>query len=313
MPLTKMLMVYGCSAMCAFVAVFASAHAGTVVAGLDWDADGETVAAVLANACDATTEKTIDPPQFPLANAREQHLLCDGLTLADKKVAKAAFVVADDKLKLIELRGGAVEAVTGDRSDEPSQYIDFDVYGPGEIFADRENDIVWLLSDEARHPNLFMWENPLLDHPQAEMPRYNASAVLPAFLSFGGDIETLRPQMEAACPLLLVEESERVWLPSKPQKQTQINCFGYEYAGFPRKIEAVFGDGKLALAWILTGAAEEERVRRSLIAVFGAPEKVFQDWEVFNGGEVVLRKDKPEVLAIAPELVPFFEARISGE
>lgn len=54
---------------------------------------------------------------------------------------------------------------------------------------------------------------------------------------------------------LEVLRDERVWLPHAPTTQDQVNCFGYYYAGFPRTIEAVFGDGTLELAWILTAAA----------------------------------------------------------
>jgi len=49
---------------------------------------------------------------------------------------------------------------------------------------------------------------------------------------------------------------------SDPNAQFQIDCFGVEYAGFPRKIEARFGDDRLNTVWILTGSGEEDRLRK---------------------------------------------------
>ena len=90
--------------------------------------------------------------------------------------------------------------------------------------------------------------------------------------------------------------------------QHQLDCYGYEFAGFPRKIEAVFGDGVLQQAWILTGKGEEERVRRALVEAWGEATYIDDDWEIFGDGTVMLRKDKPEVLMLSPGLAPLYRA-----
>jgi hypothetical protein len=79
------------------------------------------------------------------------------------------------------------------------------------------------------------------------------------------------------------------------------------------KVEAVFGDGKLALVWILTGKPEEPRVRAALIAAYGEPITVGDDYEVFGDGSVQLRKDKPEVLFLSLELVAAWAEQNGGE
>ena len=66
--------------------------------------------------------------------------------------------------------------------------------------------------------------------------------------------------------------------------------------GFPRKVEARFGNNILNVVWILTGKGEEDRIRQALIAEFGNPIFVTDEWEIFNDWQVGLRKDKPEVL-----------------
>jgi hypothetical protein len=89
---------------------------------------------------------------------------------------------------------------------------------------------------------------------------------------------------------------------SDPNAQIQINCFGVDYLGFPRKIEARFGDNKLNVVWILTGKGEEDRIREALIKQYGKPIFVTADWEIFDNWQVGLRKDKPEVLLMEQQL-----------
>jgi hypothetical protein len=87
-----------------------------------------------------------------------------------------------------------------------------------------------------------------------------------------------------------------------------MNAYGFEYLGVPRKIEAVFADDKLTIVWILTGKGEEDRIRTALTESYGHPVFVSDTIEAFNNWSVALRKDKPEVLAIAPELVPMMKS-----
>ena len=75
-----------------------------------------------------------------------------------------------------------------------------------------------------------------------------------------------------------------------------------EYAGFPRKLEARFGDKKLNTVWILTAKAEEDRIRKKLTEEYGKALFIDDNWEVFNDWQVLLRKDKPEVLLLTREL-----------
>ena len=89
---------------------------------------------------------------------------------------------------------------------------------------------------------------------------------------------------------------------SDPHAQIQIDCFGIDYAGFPRKIEARFGDGRLNVVWILTGEGEEDRIRQKLKREYGNIIYKNDAWEVFHNWQVLLRKDKPEVLLVTPEL-----------
>lgn len=284
----------------------APVNAEEALIGLHWGDSAERVKSTLDASCASLSVKNTNPVQFPLAMEREQHFLCNGLKIDAQTIDSSVFVVADDALQLIEMRGG-VGAWLDAREDQPAPYLGYAVYENGKLFVDAEKDVLWVLSKAALHPNLFTWSNPYLDDPDGPAPRYNASAALPSFIKFGEDLENLKAQFEAACPIMNIQEIERIWLPHEPKTQTQVNCFGYEYAGFPRKFEIVFGDGKLELVWILTGKQEEDRVRQALIKEFGAFENPTSDWEVSNDRQIGLRKDKPEVLAISKKLVPFYE------
>ncbi|MDH3245129.1 MAG: hypothetical protein OEM26_10980 [Saprospiraceae bacterium] len=110
---------------------------------------------------------------------------------------------------------------------------------------------------------------------------------------FDSYLELSLPQLEAGSRFTQVQRFKN--------GDVQVNCFGVEYAGFPRKIEAQFKDNELALLWILTGKQEEDRVRQALIAAFGDPIYVSENWEAFRNWQVVLRKDKPEVLVSSPK------------
>ncbi len=133
------------------------------------------------------------------------------------------------------------------------------------------------------------------------------SAAIPEILAFGDSIAELAPDLADASIMTIQRCIQEPWLPNQPDPQTQIDCFGFVYAGFPRKIEAVFGDDVLELAWIFTGKGEENRLRNSLYHAYGSPAFVSDTFEAFNGWRIGLRKDKPEVLIVSEELVPLIQ------
>ena len=246
---------------------------------------------------------TMDSPRFPLAEKLESHLICSGVKTAFGTIDKVGFTFSDDQLTYIEARGNAVNSLTNHRTDTAMVYLDYKAYFSDKLFANSVEDVVWILTDEALHPNLFTWQNPHLDPIGVQNVKYYDSARVPDFIKMGAPIEDLRPFLKANSILMNEEKLDG----SDPYAQVQLNCFGVEYAGFPRKMEARFGDGKLNMVWILTGKGEEKRLREKLIEVYGEPVFVNEAWEAFEGWEVMLRKDKPEVLLMTKELGQFYK------
>lgn len=288
-----------------------SLQAGGLVPGVDLGKTRAEVEPVLRRQCASHRVVEVSPPSFPLASRQEAHLICEGLETGGGKVEAVALVFADEELVALEAQGGAVEALGG---GEPSgDYLEFRILDGGERWVDEEDDAVWLLNAGARHLNLFTWSNPHLSGNPREDSEYSDSARIPPVLDFDRPLDEQLARFERECPRLEVSPNERIWLPTRPESQVQVNCFGYVYAGFPRKLEAVYGDGRLDVVWILTGQGEEDRVRRALVEAFGEAISVNDQWEVFSGGRVGLRKDKPEVLLLSEEAAPHYRKEIGLE
>ena len=122
------------------------------------------------------------------------------------------------------------------------------------------------------------------------------SARIPTELEIGATIDEIRQTVVPRCHRTSTRKIEPPRLPIELTEQVQIDCLGFPYSGSPRKLELVFADGRLVLAWLLTGKSEEHRVRDALIEAYGRPSTVTESWEVFDEGGVLLRKDTPEVL-----------------
>ena len=239
---------------------------------------------------------TVQHTVFPLAKDKEQHLICSNVKTETGTISKAVFTFSDDQLTNIEARGNVLQSLTTKLRDTAINYMDYTVYQKQMLFIDSKKDIAWILTDEALFSHLFTWENPYLDTEENEaLPN---TGLIPAFLQMGATFEDVKASFEANSSFTLRQDLDG----SDPNAQYQINCFGVNYLGFPRKAEARFGNDKLNVVWILLGKAEEDRVRQALIKQYGPA--IFKDdvWEVFNNWQVALRKDKPEVLLMEQQI-----------
>lgn len=272
--------------------------------GLAFEESLEQSLARLDSSCGSTRSVSVDPPSFPLAKDQELHLVCRNFDDGGRRLESLVLTFSDNRLTLLYAEGG-VESLAELASAPLQPYLHFSASFGDLLIIDSADDRAWLMSPGAAHANLFQWPNPYLSNGPRE---YRQSGEIPDILKFGGNLEELRPLMESSCRFSHLD-SYRVWLLTRPEVQQQLDCFGYEFAGFPRKIEAVFGDGILEQAWILTGKGEEDRVRKALVDAHGEPVFVNERWEVFGGNRVMLRKDKPEVLLLSERLAPLYRAR----
>ncbi len=255
--------------------------------------------------CDAAERRVITPPSHPSAESSEVHLVCSDVNVNGMPVETLVLTFGDDSLAMAYAEGGAAEAFASLFSEPLQTYIQFSGSFEDMLLIEEAEDRAWILSPGTAHANLFMWANPYVE--SSEAPDYQSSALRPDVLAFGEHLDSLQARFEAECDFTRLNEYN-VWLLTEPDVQQQMDCFGFEYAGFPRKFEAVFGDGILEQVWILTGKPEEDRVRQALIEAYGEPSYVDESWEIFDSGRVMLRKDKPEVLMLSDRLAPLYRA-----
>ena len=241
---------------------------------------------------------TINNTRFPLAKDTEEHLICTNIKTENGTIKRAVFTFADDKLCYIEARGNTYNVFVSKRKDTARTYMDYDVYFKDKLFLNKKKDIAWVLNQGSLHAHLFTWENPYLNSDYKTKTVSNSSDKIPAFLKMGASIEAIKPLFEANSNFTNTEELDG----SDPNAQLQINCFGVDYLGFPRKVEARFGDNKLNVVWILTAKGEEDRIRKALIAQYGKAIFTTDKWEIYNNWQVGLRKDKPEVLLMTKKI-----------
>ena len=262
----------------------------------------------LGKISDSTRLIEISNPSFPLAKNTEAHLLAHGIKVEGGKLTKAVFTFSDDHLSYIELRGNVSKSIQANRENTSQKFMDYNVFAMDLLFIHSKEDAAWILTPESTHPNLFTWSNPLLLDVNNRV-KYNPSAKIPEFVQMGGALESQLEKFKKASKLVQVDELNG----SDPNAQVQINAFGIEYAGFPRKFEARFGDDKLNMIWVLTAKGEEDRIRRKLTETFG--QSIFSDanWEFFNDWTVGLRKDKPEVLFLTKQLGLQYKKRLSNK
>lgn len=278
-----------------------SAQVESIFNGIAFENSLQTVQKKLNTISESTRLISIDNPSFPLAKFQEDHLICSNVNTKNGIVKTVVFTFADDKLCYIEATGNVVNVFALDTLNET--YLHYKANFAERIISDPKKDKVWLLTEASAHPNLFTWENPYTHTDDYKSVKYNSSGKIPEFITMGASLEVIEPLFKAKSDFISTMELDG----SDPFAQLQIDCFGIEYAGFPRKFEARFGGNKLNVLWILTGKGEEDRIRQELIKHYGKPIFINDDWEIFNDWQIGLRKDKPEVLVMTKEIGMFYK------
>lgn len=260
---------------------------------------------MLSNQCSQTQSWVVDATRFPIATRWESHTWCAGFQLdADTVLDNTVFTFADGDLVMLEARGNAA-ALRPDR--DPDASVDgYDIFMAEGVTHRPGEDQAWLMSESAFRAFLMFWDNPVWrqEDPAPQSVEFH----IPAQIVFGADIEAVHASLEGACQLLISRPIDQVWLRTAPQAQHQIDCFGYEMAGYPRKLEFVFGDGQLEQMWLMFGPADIPRLRTELTARYGETIHLDDQYEAFDGWRIALRKDIPEILMTSEAIAAHWRA-----
>lgn len=245
--------------------------------------------------------------RFPLARDAESHWRVAGSPQGNDSPGTLALVFADGLLAFVQASGGVSEWLESMADTPYNSYAGYRFYEELGVVASPGEAKLWLLGPEGLHLNLFAWDHPLLSG--RSLPEYPLEVAVPPYLEMGASQEVLKPLLERISTRIIPETLDG----SDPNAQEQLNCFGIPYAGFARKAEARFGDGKLNTVWILTAKAEEGRIRQLLQQQYGPPVFTSDAWEAYKDWQVFLRKDKPEVLFLTAELGHYYKKEYFGQ
>ncbi|MFI1773326.1 hypothetical protein [Thalassobellus citreus] len=290
-----------------FISFFSQAQKSSIFNGIKFDESLLTTQKKLNAISDNIKVIKTVTPSFPLSKNKEEHLIATMVKVENGTIYKVVFTFSDDKLSYIQAKGNVVKGLTSNIKSEFKTYLDYQIYKSDLLFINAKKDLAWLLTPESAHPNLFTWNNPYLNCYKGQEIKYNPSVKTPSFIKMGKNMDHLMPLLKSNSQFIEVKKIKETDSITK----TQINCFGIEYAGFPRKFEARFENSKLNMVWILTGKGEETRIRKKLTEEYGKALFVNDNWEVFNNWTVLLRKDKPEVLLLTKELALMYKKQYS--
>ena len=132
----------------------------------------------------------------------------------------------------------------------------------------------------------------------------NSSADIskPEVMEFGKSMAEIKQTLGPLCDSILVRINEPIQLPTAQRTQSQLDCYGFEYAGKKRKAELIFADDQLDIVWILTEAEEEEFFLNGFKEKYGEPTHKTEDATFFLNDGTAVRNVPHEVLFISERL-----------
>ena len=247
--------------------------------------------------CDEVSRHVADPVTFPFAEDSEVHIHC---ALGAQDVY-ASF--GDDKLIQIEMRGDiAPYQPSGEAAAELGW---LSVYRePLRIYDAQENRLLWL-EDSWQVTQLPFWVNPIWAEGETQI---DTAWFIPPEIEWGASLDAVEAAFGDKCTHSYRLTFDEVWLITQPDLLQQIDCFGYDIAGYPRKLELIFGDGQLEQIWVLLGHGDVARAITAFEAQYGAPVFENEQYTVFGHLDVAVRKDKPELLLGSPRVRELWRA-----
>lgn len=245
----------------------------------------------LADQCTEREDRAVDLTNFPFSMVSEHHIRCQH---HDRQII---YTLADDVVIQVEVRGAYQDLLPAADPDYTLDHLQ--IYFDPVLIHDTQASRLLYLKDLELATSLPFWNNPAWqDAPVDQSPNWQ----LPEGFVWGASIAEIKANFADLCALIEVQAIDEVWLMTQPSRQDQMNCYGFDLAGYPRKIEFVFGDGALEQIWLLLGPGDVARARAAYTQIYGAP--IFENAQYigFDNLDVIIRKDKSELLLGSPRL-----------
>lgn len=129
----------------------------------------------------------------------------------------------------------------------------------------------------------------------------------PKVIHFGASMATMQAKLEKVCQSMDIKTIEPPQIPNA-QKQTQLDCQGFKFAGKERLAEFVFKDDTLILTWVLVEANELTQLQQHMSQKYGQAQHQNALFSAYPAHRTALRKDMPEILFYAEDAAAQFEA-----
>lgn len=130
----------------------------------------------------------------------------------------------------------------------------------------------------------------------------NCKVTKPDVFEFGSSMAELKHKLVPMSDSITVQLNEPIQLPTAKKSQSQLNVYGFEFAGKKRKAELIFADDQLDMVWLLTNAEEEQVFIKDFIKRYGKPTHQMDEMTFFLNAGVGVRNQPHEVLFISERL-----------
>lgn len=138
----------------------------------------------------------------------------------------------------------------------------------------------------------------------------SASVQRPLVIAFGASQFEVERDLSEVCTEVRVRTIEPAQLPGA-KRQSQTDCFGFDYFGAPRLAEFVFADDEPILTWKLVEESDLSKLKAAFLKQLGAPAFRSETITGFHDARAAVRKDIPETLHYAPSVAKFMETRMA--
>jgi hypothetical protein len=125
-------------------------------------------------------------------------------------------------------------------------------------------------------------------------PKYSISK--PVEFALGDSVSSIKEKLTNKCTNIIEKDIIPITAPLAKESQKQIDCFGFKYAGIPRKVELVFQDDQLDIVWILFPAEEREELISNFTSTYGEPSMTIEFGTIYLQANAAIRNQPSEVI-----------------
>lgn len=129
----------------------------------------------------------------------------------------------------------------------------------------------------------------------------------PSEIVYGASVEETQGRLANRCDRMELRTFDPPKVPLAKSSHSQIDCFGFDFMGEPRKAEFVFVDGKLQFTWVMVDADDQERVIAAMRKHYKADGLSNKAVIAFPEHRTAWRFEPPEVLFYSEEVAAPFE------